>query len=84
MGKYPPPLKHKRPVGIQTPLALINANDAIIEGRRFVEGSQLIPSKPTREISLDMEGLDIPWNDLVLKEKIGSGTSFFINCIYFF
>lgn len=67
MGKYPPPVKHKRPVGIPTP------NDDMIEGKRFVEGSQLIPSKPTRELTLDMEDLDIPWSDLVLREKIGSG-----------
>ncbi|KAJ1419498.1 Serine-threonine/tyrosine-protein kinase, catalytic domain [Sesbania bispinosa] len=74
VGKYPPPLKHKRPVGIQTPLALANANDDVIEGRRFVEGSQLIPSKAAQEIALDMEDLNIPWSDLVLKEKIGSGS----------
>ncbi|CAI8602560.1 unnamed protein product [Vicia faba] len=66
VGKYPPPLKHKRPVCI--------ANDDVIEGRRFVEGSQLIPSKPTREVAFDMEDLAIPWNDLNLKEKIGSGS----------
>lgn len=66
VGKYPPPLKHKRPVAI--------ANDDVIEGRRFIEGSQLIPSKPTREVAFDMEDLAIPWSDLVLKEKIGSGT----------
>ncbi|XP_057422709.1 serine/threonine-protein kinase CTR1-like isoform X2 [Lotus japonicus] len=74
VGKYPPPLKQKRPVGMQTSLALTNANDDMIEGRRFVEGSLLRPSKPTREISLDMDDLDIPWCDLVLKEKIGSGS----------
>lgn len=66
VGKYPPPLKHKRPVAI--------ANDDVIEGRRFIEGSQLIPSKPTREVAFDMEDLAIPWSDLVLKEKIGSGS----------
>lgn len=75
MGKYPPPIKHKRPAGIPTPLALTNTNDDMIEGKRFVEGSQLIPSKPTRELTLDMEDLDIPWSDLVLREKIGSGIS---------
>ncbi|MED6162076.1 copper transport protein ctr1 [Stylosanthes scabra] len=29
---------------------------------------------PPREFSLDMEDLDIPWSDLVLKERIGSGS----------
>ncbi|RDX64846.1 Serine/threonine-protein kinase CTR1, partial [Mucuna pruriens] len=33
----------------------------------------LIPSNPTRKFSLGMEDLDIPWTDLVLKRKIGSG-----------
>ena len=75
VGKYPPPIKHKRPVGIPTPLALTNTNDDMIEGKRFIEGSQLIPSKHTRELTLDMEDLDIPWSDLVLREKIGSGIS---------
>ncbi|KAE9612462.1 putative protein kinase TKL-CTR1-DRK-2 family [Lupinus albus] len=37
-------------------------------------GGQLNPSKPTREIALDMEDLDISWSDLALKERIGSGS----------
>ncbi|KHN48191.1 Serine/threonine-protein kinase CTR1 [Glycine soja] len=74
LGKYPPPIKHKRPAGIPTPLALTNTNDDMIEGKRFVEGSQLIPSKHARELNFDMEDLDIPWSDLVLREKIGSGS----------
>ncbi|CAL0326762.1 unnamed protein product [Lupinus luteus] len=75
-GKNPLSLKHNRPGhrDIQTPLALTNSNVDVIESRRFVEGSQLIPSKPTRDLVLDMEDLDIPWGDLVLKERIGSGS----------
>ncbi|KAE9585414.1 putative protein kinase TKL-CTR1-DRK-2 family [Lupinus albus] len=75
-GKDPLPLKHNHPGhrGIQTPLAVTNSNVDVIDSRRFVEGSQLIPSKPTRDLALDMEDLDIPWGDLVLKEKIGSGS----------
>ncbi|XP_061340309.1 serine/threonine-protein kinase CTR1-like isoform X1 [Gastrolobium bilobum] len=74
--KDPLPLKHNLPGhrDAQTPLALKNFNVDVIEGRGFVEGSQLIPSKPTRELALDMEDLDIPWSDLVLKERIGSGS----------
>ncbi|KAJ4979785.1 hypothetical protein NE237_010565 [Protea cynaroides] len=41
---------------------------------RFIEGSQLEPSKPSSELSLDVEGLDIPWSDLILKERIGAGS----------
>ncbi|WJX18023.1 copper transport protein ctr1 [Trifolium repens] len=66
VAKYPPPLKNKRPVAI--------ANDEVIEGRRFIEASQLLASKPSRDVAFDMEDLAIPWNDLVLKEKIGSGS----------
>ncbi|GAB4833479.1 copper transport protein ctr1 [Ancistrocladus abbreviatus] len=41
---------------------------------RFFEGNQLVPSKPSREIAFEMEDLDIPWSDLVLKERIGAGS----------
>lgn len=34
--------------------------------------SQLVTSRP-RELPFDVEDLDIPWSDLDLKEKIGSG-----------
>ncbi|KAK7267903.1 hypothetical protein RIF29_20584 [Crotalaria pallida] len=74
VAKDPPPVKHKRPVGIQTPLAVTNPNNDNIEERRYFEGNQLIPSKPTRELTLDMEDLAISWSDLVLKERIGSGS----------
>lgn len=37
------------------------------------EGSQLVSGKTSEELSLDVEDLDIPWSDLVLKERIGAG-----------
>lgn len=37
----------------------------------FIEGSQLV--KKPNELSLGIEDLVIPWNDLVLREKIGAG-----------
>jgi serine/threonine-protein kinase CTR1 len=40
----------------------------------FSEGSQLLSGKTSKELSLDAEDSDIPWNDLVLKERIGAGT----------
>ncbi|TKY62038.1 Serine/threonine-protein kinase CTR1 [Spatholobus suberectus] len=43
-------------------------------GHRDTQTRLLIPSKPTREFALDMEDLDIPWTDLVLKGRIGSGS----------
>ncbi|KAJ6969314.1 hypothetical protein NC653_037088 [Populus alba x Populus x berolinensis] len=38
------------------------------------EGSQLVSGKTNDELSLDVEDLDIPWSDLVLKERIGAGS----------
>ncbi|PON36339.1 Serine/threonine protein kinase [Parasponia andersonii] len=38
------------------------------------EGGQLIPSKPSNKLTLDVEDLDIPWSDLVVKERIGAGS----------
>ncbi|KAF2289763.1 hypothetical protein GH714_038523 [Hevea brasiliensis] len=35
---------------------------------------QLVSSKTSNELSLDVEDLDIPWSDLVLKERIGAGS----------
>lgn len=41
---------------------------------RFTDGGQLALHKP-KELSIDVEDLDIPWTDLVLKERIGAGNS---------
>ncbi|XP_070665012.1 serine/threonine-protein kinase CTR1 isoform X4 [Malus domestica] len=45
-----------------------------ITGSRFVEGVQLVPSKPSRELGFDIEDLDIPWSELIIKERIGAGS----------
>lgn len=37
------------------------------------QGGQLIPSSRSKAVPLGAEDLDIPWNDLVLKERIGAG-----------
>ncbi|VFQ75062.1 unnamed protein product [Cuscuta campestris] len=36
--------------------------------------SHLVSRKPSKDLALDVEDLDIPWSDLVLKEKIGAGS----------
>ncbi|CAI0469481.1 unnamed protein product [Linum tenue] len=41
---------------------------------RFSEGSQLISGRPSKDLSLEVEEFDIPWTDLVLKERIGAGS----------
>ncbi|KAI7996972.1 hypothetical protein LOK49_LG10G02222 [Camellia lanceoleosa] len=43
---------------------------------RFVEGCQMVPRQPSKKLSLVVEDLDIPWSDLVLKKRIGSGIVF--------
>lgn len=57
---------------LPTPSPSTNSNADAIEGRRFSE-TQLMSIQASRELGLDMEDLDIPWDDLVLKERIGSG-----------
>nr|XP_034909377.1 serine/threonine-protein kinase CTR1-like [Populus alba] len=44
------------------------------------EGSQLVSGKTNDELSLDVEDLDIPWSDLVLKERIGAGSFGTVHC----
>ncbi|KAF3441720.1 hypothetical protein FNV43_RR15635 [Rhamnella rubrinervis] len=55
----------------------IGRRDALrdsIKSSRLPEGSQLVSSKPSNELNLDIDDLDIPWNDLDLKERIGAGS----------
>ncbi|KAI9122231.1 hypothetical protein K1719_006920 [Acacia pycnantha] len=59
---------------LPTAITLTKSNVDATEGRRFAEGSQLVASKISRELGLDVEHFDIPWSDLVLKERIGSGS----------
>ncbi|XP_054812621.1 serine/threonine-protein kinase CTR1-like isoform X2 [Prosopis cineraria] len=76
-GKAPLPINHNLPPGhrdMMKPLVRTNLNVDAIEGRWFVGGSQLVPGRPNIELGIDMEDLDIPWSDLVLKERIGSGS----------
>ncbi|KAG5582730.1 hypothetical protein H5410_053357 [Solanum commersonii] len=48
--------------------------DTINDQRYFEGGGRLAPAKPSRELVLDVQDLVIPWNDLVLKERIGAGS----------
>lgn len=58
---------------VQPSLALSDLRGDTIKDTRFTDGGQLYPNKPCKELSLDVEDLDIPWSDLVLKERIGAG-----------
>lgn len=71
-------LKHIPTVGhrdVQPVLALANQRVDTSKISRFSEGGQLVSNKTSNELSLDVEDLDIPWSDLVLKERIGAGIS---------
>ncbi|GAV85435.1 Pkinase_Tyr domain-containing protein/EDR1 domain-containing protein [Cephalotus follicularis] len=72
MVKDPIPLEHIP--HIQPPLALPDRRADTSKDLRFPERGQLVPSKASKEISLDVEDLNIPWSDLVLKERIGAGS----------
>uniref|UniRef100_A0A3N7FIB5 non-specific serine/threonine protein kinase n=1 Tax=Populus trichocarpa TaxID=3694 RepID=A0A3N7FIB5_POPTR len=40
----------------------------------FMELNQSIPSKSNNQLHLEEEDLDVPWSELLLKNKIGSGS----------
>ncbi|KAK9126493.1 hypothetical protein Scep_015339 [Stephania cephalantha] len=71
------PLKHIPPYGLkdgQSILGLSNLRANAGRDQRFMEGVQLVPSKLNTEIPIDVDDLDIPWTDLILKEKVGAGS----------
>lgn len=80
MVKTPAPLNHMPNVGHRDMQALIPVSDPRLdtgEDQRFREG------RPNCELTLDVEDLNIPWSDLVLKERIGAGNYVpvvWINC----
>ncbi|KAK6943981.1 Serine-threonine/tyrosine-protein kinase, catalytic domain [Dillenia turbinata] len=73
MVKDPNVLKHIPLHRDSQPLAIFPGQRVDkVKDSRFLEGGQLIPNIPCD--TLDMDGLEIPWSDLVLKEKIGAGS----------
>lgn len=77
MVKDPNPLKHIQPIGhrdAQPGLSSIDQRVDASKDLRFTESGRLVPGKPSKEFTFDVDDLDIPWNDLVLKEKIGAGS----------
>jgi serine/threonine-protein kinase CTR1 len=74
MVKDTAPLKHIPPIGrrdVQPLFAISNPRLDTVKDPRFTEGGQPVPSKQNKEPPLDID--DIPWSDLVLKERIGAG-----------
>ncbi|KAJ9184426.1 hypothetical protein P3X46_004154 [Hevea brasiliensis] len=77
MMKDPIYLKHIPTMGhrdVQPILSLSAQRVDTSKNSRFSEGSQLFSSKTSYELSLDVEDFNIPWSDLILKERIGAGS----------
>lgn len=67
-----PPVGH----GDTQPLMALSDPRGRGNDMRFLDGgSQLVPAKQSRDLALEVEEFDIPWEDLVLKERIGAGNS---------
>ncbi|KAK4348407.1 hypothetical protein RND71_031162 [Anisodus tanguticus] len=66
------PMKHVPPVRHGDTQPLMSLSDP---KERFLEGGgQLVPAKTSRDLALEVEDFVIPWEDLVLKERIGQGS----------
>ncbi|KAE8719046.1 Serine/threonine-protein kinase CTR1 [Hibiscus syriacus] len=70
------PSKHISLVGHKDVPAVVLSEPmgCVAKDSRFTEGSELVPSKPSRELALEVDDLDIPWSDIVLRERIGAGS----------
>lgn len=69
------PLKLIPPIGhnsVQPHISLLDPRINRSKDIRFGEGGQSIASK-TSEYTFEVDDLNIPWSDLVLKERIGAG-----------
>lgn len=72
------PLKRIPPIGrddVQSIISLLDPRVNTSKDTRFGEGGQLVPSISS-EFTFDVDDLNIPWSDLVLKERIGAGIIF--------
>lgn len=77
MTKAPVPMLHMHPHG-QPRVTMTGQRFDASKDVRYAESGQLVLSNAGKEISLDVEDLDIPWTDLELKERIGAGILFCI------
>lgn len=65
-------VKHVPPIREDAPPLMARA-DTVKDTRFLGGGGHVISSIPSEELALDVEEFNIPWNDLVLREKIGAG-----------
>ncbi|GFP88128.1 serine/threonine-protein kinase ctr1 [Phtheirospermum japonicum] len=69
-SKFLPPTEHK----VVQPRMMPGPRGNMNKVMRFSEGDLLVSSKSSGELAFDVEELNIPWNDIVLKERIGTGS----------
>ncbi|KAK6778720.1 hypothetical protein RDI58_025438 [Solanum bulbocastanum] len=65
--KHVPPLR-------EDAQPLMTRADTVKDTRFLAGGGHVISAIPSEELALDVEEFNIPWNDLVLMEKIGAGS----------
>ncbi|KAI3746330.1 hypothetical protein L6452_08758 [Arctium lappa] len=69
------PLQHMAPTGHRDSQSYVLSNTRMeVANNQKFEGGPHVPHKASGDFTLDVEDLDIPWNDLVLKERIGAGS----------
>ncbi|KAJ4834286.1 copper transport protein ctr1 [Turnera subulata] len=73
MVKDPIPLKQIPPTGHRDGQPLLSISDQRLDTSKGSLFSD-ISGKSSKDLSLDVDDLDIPWSDLVLKERIGAGS----------
>ncbi|GFQ00099.1 serine/threonine-protein kinase ctr1 [Phtheirospermum japonicum] len=69
--KLIPPIGHKE---VQPHISLLDPRINTSKDARFGEGGQSVASRATSEFTFEVDDLNIPWSDLVLKERIGAGS----------
>ncbi|CAA0818863.1 Serine/threonine-protein kinase CTR1 [Striga hermonthica] len=70
------PLKLIPPIGdkeVQPVISMLDQRINTGKDRRFGEGGRSVAPK-TSEFTFEVDDLNIPWSDLVLKERIGAGS----------
>lgn len=74
------PLKLLPPTGHENAQSIVSFMDPRIKAdknARFGEGSQFFPTNSS-EYTFYVDDLNIPWSDLVIKERIGAGIAFLL------
>ncbi|KAL3628365.1 copper transport protein ctr1 [Castilleja foliolosa] len=66
-----PPIGHKE---VHPHIFLLDPRINTSKDTRFGEGGQSVASRATSEFTFEVDDLNIPWSDMVLKERIGAGS----------